>query len=294
MATCDPKYPIREWDRLLEQAELTLNLLRNSRVNPSLSSWAYLFGNHDFNKVPLVPPGTKVILHSRPNDRASWDFHGIDGWYIGPAPHHYRCVKCYVPKTHSERITDTVTLLPHTIPIPKTSLDDHIRATSDNLISLLYRKKSPIGPFITPSTQDHLIKLAKLFHRDKTTPTHDPPSPQSSIVSKTTSPPTPTPTTAPTENQPKNSDISSPSNPTSEGDQQTSSTSEGDHNTTSIIREINTNIRPVQPHPGLYPTKNPTKNPTPTTTPTPTPTPSPGSKPLSPAPSNNFINPFHD
>ena len=50
IATLDPKFPICEWDRLLPQAILTLNLLRNSRVNPKLSAWAYLHGNYDFNK----------------------------------------------------------------------------------------------------------------------------------------------------------------------------------------------------------------------------------------------------
>ena len=98
LATCDPDFPLREWDRLLQQAEVTLNLLRNSRINPELSSWAYLFGNHDFNKVPLAPPGTKVMLHSKPTNRKSWAFHGEPGFYIGPAPQHYRCVKCYIPK----------------------------------------------------------------------------------------------------------------------------------------------------------------------------------------------------
>jgi uncharacterized protein YgfB (UPF0149 family) len=34
LATCDPQFPLREWDRLLPQAELTLNLLRNARLNP--------------------------------------------------------------------------------------------------------------------------------------------------------------------------------------------------------------------------------------------------------------------
>jgi hypothetical protein len=51
-ATCDPDFPIAEWDRLLFQAELTLNLLRSSRVNLRLSAHAYLFGNFDFNKTP--------------------------------------------------------------------------------------------------------------------------------------------------------------------------------------------------------------------------------------------------
>ena len=59
----DPNFPVSEWDRLLPQIQITLNLLRNSRVNPALSSYAYLFGNYDFNKAPLAPVGTKVISH---------------------------------------------------------------------------------------------------------------------------------------------------------------------------------------------------------------------------------------
>ena len=71
LATCDPAFPIREWDRLLSQAEPTINLLRNSHLNPKLSAWAYLFGQFDFNKCPLLPPGTKVIVHAKPGKRAS-------------------------------------------------------------------------------------------------------------------------------------------------------------------------------------------------------------------------------
>ena len=34
LATCDPQYPITEWDRLIAQSEMTLNLLRSARCNP--------------------------------------------------------------------------------------------------------------------------------------------------------------------------------------------------------------------------------------------------------------------
>ena len=44
LAIVDPNFSIREWDRLLVQSELTLNLLRSARINPKLSAWAYLFG----------------------------------------------------------------------------------------------------------------------------------------------------------------------------------------------------------------------------------------------------------
>jgi hypothetical protein len=54
----DSAFPMAEWDRLLAQATLTLNLLRSSRIHPSLSAHASLFGNFDFNRTPMAPPGT--------------------------------------------------------------------------------------------------------------------------------------------------------------------------------------------------------------------------------------------
>ena len=122
LATCPPTFPITEWDCLLTHAQLTLNLLRTSRINPKLSAQAYILGNHDFNKVPLLPPATKVVIHNKPEQRASWAFHGEDGWFIGPAFEHYRCVKCYVPQTHATQISDTISIIPTVIPIPEATL----------------------------------------------------------------------------------------------------------------------------------------------------------------------------
>jgi hypothetical protein len=107
LATCDPDFPVSEWDRLLFQVELTLNLLRSSRVNPKLSAHAYLHCNFDFNKTPLAPLGTKVVVHLKPDQRPSWAYHGEEGWYVGPSMEHYRCVKCYLPATSRERDVDT-------------------------------------------------------------------------------------------------------------------------------------------------------------------------------------------
>ena len=38
LASLDPNFPLSKWDRLIEQCELTLNLLRASRLNPKLFS----------------------------------------------------------------------------------------------------------------------------------------------------------------------------------------------------------------------------------------------------------------
>ena len=90
----------------------------------------------------MCPPGTKALLHLKPNERPSWSFHAEDGFYIGPAWKHYRCVRVFIPKTHAERTTDTLTLMEAKIPIPLSSIDDHIKSTTEQLIHLLLNKKT--------------------------------------------------------------------------------------------------------------------------------------------------------
>ena len=81
----DPDSPLELWDKIVPQCVLTLNLLRKSRISPRLLAYAQLEGAFDFNKTPLAPVGTKVIIHEKPNYRPPWSPHGVDGWYLGPA-----------------------------------------------------------------------------------------------------------------------------------------------------------------------------------------------------------------
>jgi hypothetical protein len=91
LGTTDKNFPLHLWDRILPQAITTLNLLRSSRLNPRLSAEEHLNGTFDFNRTPLAPLGTKVIIHEKPSERRSWAPHGLDGWYVGHAPEHYCC-----------------------------------------------------------------------------------------------------------------------------------------------------------------------------------------------------------
>ena len=84
-----------------------------------LSASEYIFGRFDYKVTPLAPPGTKVVVYSKPLQRGPWDLHGVIGFYIGPAMKHYRYFKCFVPATKFKRITDTVTFMEHNIPIPQ-------------------------------------------------------------------------------------------------------------------------------------------------------------------------------
>ena len=66
LCICDTSFPVKEWDRLIPQANITINLLRSLRQNPSLSAYAATYGNFNFNETPMAPPGTRTIIHLKP------------------------------------------------------------------------------------------------------------------------------------------------------------------------------------------------------------------------------------
>ena len=84
-------FPRNMWDKLLPQAELTLNLLRQSSLNPAVSAWEGFNGKFTYDATPLGPLGINVIMHNKPGVRKSWDFRGKDGWSVGVLMEHYRC-----------------------------------------------------------------------------------------------------------------------------------------------------------------------------------------------------------
>ena len=88
LSSCDLNFPLRIWDRLIPHATLTLDLLLPSCLNPRLLAEAQLNGAFDFNRTPLAPPGTRFVVHKTPNNHRTWSPHGVDGWYLGPAPDH--------------------------------------------------------------------------------------------------------------------------------------------------------------------------------------------------------------
>jgi hypothetical protein len=62
LCSVEKNFPIHLWNQLFPQAEIALNLLRISRINPKLSVWAQVHGTFDFNRTPLGPPGCRVLV----------------------------------------------------------------------------------------------------------------------------------------------------------------------------------------------------------------------------------------
>lgn len=132
-ACTDKDFDPCDWDLLLPQTEHTLNMLRPSRINPQVSAYTMVHGHHDFRRNPIAPAGCKVIVHERKMERGTWGDHGVPGYYLQMAPHHYRNVRCYIPSTHAFRVTNTVEYFPKCCEIPHMTPLDHIGACLQQL-----------------------------------------------------------------------------------------------------------------------------------------------------------------
>jgi hypothetical protein len=152
------------WDRILPQAVMTLNMLRISRIDPKLSASTHIFGQYDFNRAPMAPPGTRIIAHDTPGRRRTLTPHGQDGWYIGPALEHYRCYTVYITKTRSNRIVETVEFFPQKFVLPFPSSHELATQAAADLTHVLLHPQ-PAGPFcqIDDEQTIALKRLASIF-----------------------------------------------------------------------------------------------------------------------------------
>ena len=128
----DENFPMRLWDKLLPQAEMTLNMLRQSRLVPKVSAYAHMWGVHDYNKHPLAPMGCEVEMQVMPSVRETWAAHSVSGYYVGVSKEHYRCHKIWVKDTKSVRVGNTVFFKHKYLTMPTlTNADALVNAAND-------------------------------------------------------------------------------------------------------------------------------------------------------------------
>lgn len=190
LSGCDDLCPLHLWCRMLPQVVITLNLLRASRINPQLSAYAQVFGAFDFNRTPMAPLGTKVMIHIPSQTRQKNAPHAVKGWYLGPAMNHYRCYRVFADDTKAERTIDTVSFHPTHTPMPKTSSIDAASAAATDLINAL-RNPTPASPLagIDPTKLSALRELAVIF-QSSTTPSLPPPTATATTPNVPPTPPT--------------------------------------------------------------------------------------------------------
>jgi hypothetical protein len=162
--TAHPEYPLRGWAHLIPQAEITLNLLRQSGISYHMSAYQQLHGVYDFVKQPMAPSGTKVIVFDPKGIRGSWANKGTDGFYVGPALLHVGCYTVYIPETRTTRITNTLSWHPHPdYRLPCASPLDTLTASLDAIAELLKVHGKDIMSTIRTAAPAPGTSLASLY-----------------------------------------------------------------------------------------------------------------------------------
>ena len=180
MASTHPEFPLSQWCKLVEQGNITLNLLRPSRLIPKLSAYVQVFDAFNYQKTLLSPPGMKVLAHSLPINHRSFDPHSIKSFSVGVAMEYYHWFKIFIPSTGGVFIADTVIWFPRSslkLPIPYKdellcSAIDYLRTTIQSSV------KNNILPHEGTTSKKNLLDLNDIFnHCNLRYPPNKPPTP---------------------------------------------------------------------------------------------------------------------
>jgi hypothetical protein len=123
-----------------------------------------LFGKIDYNKNPLMPPGIKVVVHEKPHQQGSWEPHGKLGWYLGLALEHYRCHRCHIIETNSERM-DTAEFFPHERGVTKITTQEAAVIAPESLVQAMKQSKPPKNlAILLDPTKAAIQQLQQIIH----------------------------------------------------------------------------------------------------------------------------------
>eukprot|EP00804_Cyclotella_cryptica_P014538 CCRYP_004830-RA/>CCRYP_004830-RA protein AED:0.09 eAED:0.09 QI:0/0/0/1/1/1/3/0/993 len=210
LAGIDPSFPNYLWDKLLPQTELTLNLLCQSTLAPTISAWEAYHGPLNYDATPLGPMGCPVIIHNKVMTCKSWDFCGREGFSIGPALLHYRCFQVVDTSTKNLVISDTVEFRNSYLHQPTVTYEDCLLHAINFLSTAI--SDAPANAIVTQLAA--VDALCNLFAQWRTSPSSQP----STSVPLQRAPPPPTtnipaPTPAPTPRPPPRVAIPPPPKP---------------------------------------------------------------------------------
>jgi hypothetical protein len=154
------------WDRLLPQAEHTLNMLQPSRMTPTILAYAYLWKQHNYIANPFAPLGYKVEVHFVSSNHETWVSHTSSGFYIGNAWDHYRCHEIYINDTRHTHTCNTVFFKCKYLTMPTLTPADALIQAADNLTSAI----AGILPAPPNMTTDAINQLMHIFKQQAKPP----------------------------------------------------------------------------------------------------------------------------
>ena len=101
-------FPKHLWCQAAPKAERQLMLLRQTNVNPNVSTYAHVYGQHNYDIHPFVPIEMETLVHDKPHRRKTFAKHCSKGHVLGTSFEHYRAWEMWMTKTMATRVSGKV------------------------------------------------------------------------------------------------------------------------------------------------------------------------------------------
>ena len=129
-------------------------------MTPTVSAYAFLWGQHDYNANPYAPLGCKVEAYLYPDIRETWATHTASGYYLGNSKEHYRCHQIYISDTRHTRVCDTVFFKHKYLTMPTITLADALIKATQKIVDAI----SGVIPK-NSITKDAVLQLMAIYRK---------------------------------------------------------------------------------------------------------------------------------
>ena len=138
-----------------------------SNVNPKISYYAHVYGQHEYNAETFVPIGMESLVHDKPNRRKTFAVQCRKGYVLVTSFEHYQAWKIWMINTRATRVSATVFYKHTYISNPNVTLADAIIAAAGNLITAI---KCHMPHLLQESPLSELTRLSTIFSDAAATP----------------------------------------------------------------------------------------------------------------------------
>ena len=126
-------FPLQLWCQILPHTEHQLNLIRKSRVVQTISDFAHMYGQHDYDTYLFAPLGCEVKMCVIPSGRKAKESHTKTGYYLGTSWEHYWCHKGWIQEIKSTRVGQKVFFKHRNLTQPTITVADALLQAGDDI-----------------------------------------------------------------------------------------------------------------------------------------------------------------
>ncbi len=133
-------------------------MLRTAQISQTLSTYTYLWGQHEYNENPFASLGCKVKTHITPIVQETWAPHTATAYYISNAKEHCRWHQVYITNLKHFRTCKTVFFKHKYLNMWSITMADvALIKAADNLVDTI------TGQLPRNSTTTQVVELMDIF-----------------------------------------------------------------------------------------------------------------------------------